>query len=975
MGYVMNIEERNRLEDRFQYILTMRPLLNKKALFSDTTQDYVSPAEPRLKEKVTIKFRTAKNNVDTVFLVSKDQSIEMTKTEADALFDYYSCVIPIEEKIFAYCFRIVSGKVVCYYNSRGVSKDIQDYYNFRVIAGFRTPTWAKGAVMYQIYVDRFYNGDKSNDVLTNEYTYLDGYSEQVTDWDKYPAQMGVREFYGGDLQGVLDKMDYLEDLGIDVIYFNPLFVSPSNHKYDIQDYDNIDPHIGKIVVDEGELLQNGNKENRQASRYISRVTNKKNLDASNELFAKVVKEAHKRGMKVILDGVFNHCGSFNKWLDRERIYEDQEGYEKGAFISQDSPYKDYFKFHKEDCWPYNPSYDGWWGHDTLPKLNYEGSRELTDYIMKIGRKWVSAPYNADGWRLDVAADLGHSPEFNHRFWKEFRRSVKLANPNAVIIAEHYGYSRDWLMGDEWDTVMNYDAFMEPVTWFLTGMQKHSDDYREDLLGNAESFWGAMTHHGTNFTNSSLQVSMNELSNHDHSRFLTRTNRKVGRMHTLGSHAAEEGVNKAVFREAVVMQMTWPGAPTIYYGDEAGLCGFTDPDNRRTYPWGHEDKELIEFHKQMIRVHKLNGVLLTGSLINLGEDYNYLAYGRFDREEQIVVMVNNNTYEIEKEVDVWRIGVPENAKMQRIAFTDREGFNFDTPIIKAEGYKLKVKLNPESAYVFKAIISESDRKRTILVDTDTFKSESREVTETQPKPVKNSVKEKVKEENVKSANAGKEAEADAEEKIAKEKAKEEKAAAKSEKAKSADGKDSDKAAKEGADKAKDDKSKDSADKAKDGNDKASKDADKSKDNASKENADKASKDTDKSSKDNSEKSAKDNSDKASKDEKSKDGADKSAKDGNDKASKDADKSKDNASKDNADKAKDDKSKDNADKASKDSADKASKDDKDKASDSDKSKTDAKEAVKEEAPKKSAWELAEEVWGKPEDNKKSWFPFFK
>ena len=130
--------------------------------------------------------------------------------------------------------------------------------------------------------------------------------------------MDVREFYGGDLQGVLDKMDYLQDLGVEVIYFNPLFVSPSNHKYDIQDYDYIDPHIGKIVSDEGDLLPDGQRENRFASRYIDRVTNKANLEASNELFAQVVAEAHRRDMRVILDGVFNHCGSFNKWMDRER---------------------------------------------------------------------------------------------------------------------------------------------------------------------------------------------------------------------------------------------------------------------------------------------------------------------------------------------------------------------------------------------------------------------------------------------------------------------------------------------------------------------------------------------------------------------------------------------------------------------------------------------------------------------------------
>ena len=223
--------------------------------------------------------------------------------------------------------------------------------------------------------------------------------------------------------------------------------------------------------------------------------------------------------------------------------------------------------------------------------------------MRIAAKWVSPPYNADGWRLDVAADLGHSTDYNHRFWQDFRKAVKEANPNAVILAEHYGSPNAWLQGNEWDTVMNYDAFMEPVTWFFTGMQKHSDDYREDQLNNADNFWNAIMYHGADMTFQSLDIAMNELSNHDHSRFLTRTNHKVGRTSTLGPQAADEGVSKAVMREAVLLQFTWLGAPTIYYGDEAGLGGFTDPDNRRTYPWGNEDRELIEFHKHMISIRK------------------------------------------------------------------------------------------------------------------------------------------------------------------------------------------------------------------------------------------------------------------------------------------------------------------------------------------------------------------------------------
>ena len=696
----MDINQFQKAEKNQMYLAGMRPVFNRKALFSDMTEDYVCPPEPSAYEEVTIYFRAGRNNIDKVFLVNKSEKHIMTKVDSSTYFDYYAHSIQLEDEMISYYFEVHAGKISCYYDLRGVTKDINEYYHFRLIPGFRTPDWAKGAVFYQIYVDRFCNGDPGNDVLTNEYQYIGDKSVRVEDWDKYPAAMGVREFYGGDLQGVLDKMDYLQDLGVDVIYFNPLFVSPSNHKYDIQDYDYIDPHFGRIVHDEGNLLEPGQNENRFATRYIDRISNKDNLEASNELFAEVVKEAHRRGMKVILDGVFNHCGSFNKWLDRERIYENAPGYEKGAYITKDSPYHSFFQFFDENRFPYNGSYDGWWGHDTLPKLNYENSRQLLDYILYIGRKWVSPPYNVDGWRLDVAADLGHSPEFNHYFWQEFRRAVKMANPNAIILAEHYGNPRDWLQGKEWDTVMNYDAFMEPVTWFLTGMQKHSDDYREDMRGNADSFWGAMRHHSANFTMPSLLVAMNELSNHDHSRFLTRTNHKVGRTNTLGAQAANEGVNKAVMREAVVIQMTWPGAPTIYYGDEAGVCGFTDPDNRRTYPWGHEDRELIAFHKEIIRIHKTNREFLTGSLKYVDGDYNVIGYGRFTREGQSLILVNNNDYEITKEWSVWYLGIPKECVLSRLMLTTAEGYTTEAKEYPVISGKVKVVLPPTSAIILR-----------------------------------------------------------------------------------------------------------------------------------------------------------------------------------------------------------------------------------------------------------------------------------
>ena len=693
------------------YMDNLTVIFNPQALFSDGTASYRNPSEPDCFEEVHLRFRTGRENVDEVILVFDEQRYTMQKVANDKMFDYYEYTVKLGDSRVEYYFEVHSGHMVCYFNSVGVCSSVENYYNFSITPSFQTPDWAKGAIIYQIFVDRFYNGDRSNDVETDEYFYIGEGTHKNTDWMKYPREMDVREFYGGDIAGVMKKLDYLQDLGVEAIYLNPIFVSPSNHKYDIQDYDYIDPHFGRIVKNDGENLQrdeNGNliihdpeHPNKDATRYICRVTDKENLEASNQLFIEFVEEVHRRGMKVILDGVFNHCGSFNKWLDRECIYEDAPGYEKGAFVSKDSPYRTFFKF-REDTWPYNVNYDGWWGHDTLPKLNYEESPKLYEYIMRIARKWVSPPYNVDGWRLDVAADLGQTAEYNHHFWHEFRRNVKEANPNAIVLAEHYGDPTEWLKGDQWDTVMNYDAFMEPLTWFLTGVEKHSDEYRGDLIGNADAFFGSMRHYMTRFNTQSLQVAMNELSNHDHSRFLTRTNHQVGRISSRGADAANEGVNKNLFRMAVLMQMTWPGAPTIYYGDEAGLCGWTDPDSRRAYPWGHEDEELIQYHKELIRIHKEHQVLRTGSILFLFGEYRCISYGRFDDNEHIVVAINISQDTRHMEIPVWRLGMTQPTRMARVILTDASGFSIETKVYPVQSGKLILDCPPETAVLVKDI---------------------------------------------------------------------------------------------------------------------------------------------------------------------------------------------------------------------------------------------------------------------------------
>ena len=648
--------------------------LNKRALFADETLDYRIPEEPDEGDSVVLRFRTEKDNTDHVYCISDEGKMQMKKTSSDSLFDYYEIQITAGEKPLYYYFQAEKGDQICFYDRLGTDAAPNGSHAFCITPGFHTPEWAKGAVMYQIYIDRFCNGDPDNDVTDDEYIYIGCPVQQVKDWNAGPEAMDVGRFYGGDLQGVWDKLDYLQYLGIEVIYFNPLFVSPSNHKYDSQDYEHIDPHFGVIVRDGGQAVPRGAVSNEDASRYRLRSAAPENLTASDAFFAEFVEELHRRGMRVIIDGVFNHCGSFNKWLDREKIYEKMGGYETGAYVSEDSPYRSFFRFNDETAWPDNDSYDGWWGHDTLPKLNYEESDQLYDYVMSIARKWVSPPFNVDGWRLDVAADLGHSSEYNHKFWRDFRKNVKEANPEAIILAEHYGDPGSWLAGDQWDTVMNYDAFMEPLTWFLTGMEKHSDEYNGILFGDGVSFFRSMNYHMARMKTPSLLTAMNQLSNHDHSRFLTRTNQTVGRLATAGAKKAEEGIHYGVFREAVMVQMTWPGAPTLYYGDEAGVCGWTDPDNRRTYPWGHENFELIEFYSYMIRIHKGMPALRRGSIKQLLADRQLIAYGRIRGKNKCVVAVNNRNNRREIQLPVWELGITDEEKIMRVMLTEEKGYN-------------------------------------------------------------------------------------------------------------------------------------------------------------------------------------------------------------------------------------------------------------------------------------------------------------
>lgn len=674
--------------------------MDRAALFCDETKDYRDPTESDSGDIVTLRFRTAKDDVDHVYLVidGADRKTELKKSGSEGRFDFFETALTVGDEPVHFYFELVSGEESCHYSRLGSADKPDQIRPFCITPGLHVPEWAKGAVMYQIFIDRFCNGDPNNDVESDEYVYIGYPVMKVENWEEGLSVMDVDRFYGGDLKGIWDKLDYLESLKVEVLYLNPIFVSPSNHKYDCQDYEHVDPHYGVIVKDGTGLVDTDAQDNRKAEKYMVRTADRENLEASDAFFAAFMQEVHRRGMRVILDGVFNHCGSFNKWLDREKIYEKDGSYEPGAYSSEESPYRNFFGFYEGGKWPDNDSYEGWWGHNTLPKLNYEESPELYQYILDVARKWLSPPYSVDGWRLDVAADLGHSEEFNHQFWRDFRKAVKETNPEALILAEHYGDASAWLGGDQWDTVMNYDAFMEPLSWFLTGMEKHSEWKNDNTYQNSQQFMVSMLLNMSRLQTPSLFSAMNELSNHDHSRFLTRTNRLAERLTSQNAWKASKGVNYGVFRAAVVVQMTWPGAPTIYYGDEAGLCGFTDPDNRRPYPWGKEDHELIEFHRYLTGIRRNNQAFRTGSFKPLLAENGVIAYARFNRTERAVVVVNSDGYKEQVKIPVWEAGVEGDAIM-RIMATSEERYNAGHMRCPVEDGMLIISMKPRSAMIF------------------------------------------------------------------------------------------------------------------------------------------------------------------------------------------------------------------------------------------------------------------------------------
>ncbi len=536
----------------------------------------------------------------------------------------------------------------------------------------RIPEWSKNSIWYQIFPERFANGDRTNDPTPHDmegawpYNIPVGWriSPWISDWYQFQPwekanghdfywNAGVRR-YGGDIQGIIDHLDYLKELGITAIYLNPLFESPSLHKYDTRLYHHIDNNFGPNPKED---------ENIWASEYPVDPNTWK-WTSADKLFLKLIQEVHKRGMKIIIDGVFNHVGT-SFWAFQDVLKNQQK-----------SPYKDWFIIKSWDD-PNTPQnefdYQGWAGVKDLPEINKEGKYDLADgfadHIHAIVKRWMEPDDNPsngiDGWRLDVAEKV------NIKFWREFRSWVKDINPEAYITGEIWWENwqinqifnaSPWLQGDSFDGVMNY-RFAQAVKKFVIDIKKQI---------SPQAFVDSIKAFQRDYPKDNFYSLQNLIDSHD----VDRIGSQIVNPDRWFDHFANPGQNKEyqvhkpnndeILKQRLIagIQMTMPGAPMIYYGDEAGMWGGDDPDCRKPMIWGDMkydteiadplgrirkpdsvffDTKLFNWYKSLIAIRKENKILAQGNLnfflINNVE--KIIGYSRTLNEKTIYIILNNS----------------------------------------------------------------------------------------------------------------------------------------------------------------------------------------------------------------------------------------------------------------------------------------------------------------------------------------------
>ena len=468
---------------------------------------------------------------------------------------------------------------------------------------FTTPDWLAGGVFYQIFPDRFCCSGKPKLSVPSDRILHERWGEPP-EWR--PDALGVvnnNDFFGGDLDGIRQKLPYLKKLGVTCLYLNPIFESHSNHRYDTADYTNIDPLLG-----------------------------------TQENLFELIKEAKKMGIRIMLDGVFSHTGADSRYFNKKRRYSEQ-----GAYQSKESPYAAWYHFAK---WP--NEYTGWWGFDTLPEVNECAPSFITYIMQNVIRHWLNV--GIAGWRLDVADELPDA------FLEELRRTVKTADSDAFVLGEvwedasnkqSYGHRRRYLLGYQLDSVMNY-PFRSAVLDFL----------RE---GNGVRFINSIYTVVENYPPPVTRLLMNSLGTHDTERALTALAGEPanGRGRRWQSETKLSPDQRALgirrLKAAAVLQYCLPGVPCLYYGDEAGVEGYRDPFNRTCYPWGQEDNELINLFCALGKLRATVDAFREGSFVPIQASEEFVVFDRCGKENAIRCAVNRSDAEQQVRLEEgWRI---------------------------------------------------------------------------------------------------------------------------------------------------------------------------------------------------------------------------------------------------------------------------------------------------------------------------------
>ncbi len=570
-------------------------------------------------EQVIVRIRLPVDiTLESAFVRSEPDNEEflspMQFVSKDNTWQIWQGVLKLDtaHEVTLYTFKFLTNQTQYWLSETGLSpyfpeRDTHYCYN----PYYQAAKWVWSQVFYQIFPERFCDGDSSNNVKDGEYLY-EGKPVMAKTWGELPERkQGPREFYGGDLEGIRQRLDYLRDLGITALYLNPIFTSPSSHKYDTVDYDQVDPHFG-----------------------------------GNETFANLCQDLRSRRMRLVLDAVVNHTSERHIWFDRYGEYETL-----GAYQSKDSESRGFYIFENDDP----ESYVGWYNVKTLPVLDFT-SPELQARVYKnqdsILRKWMRPPYNIDGWRFDVIHMLGEGAgaKNNHHYVRAFRQALREENPDAYVLGEHFFEASKWLQGDQEDGAMNYYGFTRPLREFLAGV-----DFRGHKINIDAADLDDLWQRARVKIPFALQLSQfNLLGSHDVARVLTVLNGDT-----------------ALLKIAITALFTYIGVPCVYYGDEIGLEGREDPDCRRTFPWDESlwNHDLREYYHGLIQLRKSEKVLQEGAFLTLFAEDDVYAYARVLEDEAIITVLNRGS-ECTIELPLWKLGVMQDNGLLRLELEEK-----------------------------------------------------------------------------------------------------------------------------------------------------------------------------------------------------------------------------------------------------------------------------------------------------------------